>query len=121
VSALLITHDLRVVTNMADTVYVMYSGKIVERASVYELFTDSLHPYSQGLLASVPRISDEKQLFVQIPDTVPHPMRKPSGCYFHPRCSRSTDRCQQRMPQLERMANGRQVRCWHPLRQERET
>ena len=121
VSALLITHDLSVVANMAETVYVMYSGKIVERGAVEELFVDPLHPYAQGLLASVPRLSDDKQAFVQIPDTVPHPMHKPSGCYFHPRCSRSNDECRQRMPRLETLENGRQVRCWHPLRQERET
>lgn len=121
VSALLITHDLSVVANMADAVYVMYSGKIVERAAVQQLFTDPLHPYTQGLLASVPRISDDKQAFVQIPDTVPHPMRKPSGCYFHPRCFRPSDRCRERMPRLESPEKGRQVRCWHPLHQERGT
>ena len=121
VSALLITHDLSVVANMADTVYVMYSGKIVERAAKQRLFMDSLHPYTQGLLASVPRISDDKQAFVQIPDTVPHPMRKPSGCYFHPRCFRASDRCRERMPRLESLENGRLIRCWHPLHQERGT
>lgn len=121
VSALLITHDLSVVANMADAVYVMYSGKIVERAAVRQLFTDPLHPYTQGLLASVPRISDDKQSFVQIPDTVPHPMRKPSGCYFHPRCFRPSDRCRESMPRLESLESGRQIRCWHPLHQERGT
>jgi len=121
VSALLITHDLSVVANMADTVYVMYSGKIVERAAVLELFTDPRHPYSQGLLASVPKLSDDKQAFVQIPDTVPHPMHKPDGCCFHPRCSRVGFRCDQSMPRLETLQNGRQIRCWYPLRQERAT
>ena len=121
VSALLITHDLSVVANMADAVYVMYSGKIVERAAKQQLFMDPLHPYTQGLLASVPRISDDKQAFVQIPDTVPHPMRKPSGCYFHPRCFRANDRCRERMPRLESLENGRLIRCWHPLHQERGT
>ncbi len=120
VSALLITHDLSVVANMADTVYVMYSGKIVERGAVLELFTDPRHPYTEGLLGSVPKLSDDKQAFVQIPDTVPHPMHKPDGCYFHPRCSYATDRCRQHMPRLETLDKGRQVRCWHPLRQERE-
>lgn len=120
VSALLITHDLSVVANMADTVYVMYSGKIVEWAAALELFTDPQHPYTQGLLASVPKLSDDKQAFVQIPDTVPHPMHKPDGCYFHPRCSHSSFRCEQHMPRLETLSKGRQVRCWHPLRQERE-
>ena len=120
VSALLITHDLSVVANMADTVYVMYSGKIVERGAVLELFTDPRHPYTEGLLGSVPKLSDDKQAFVQIPDTVPHPMHKPDGCYFHPRCSYATDQCRQHMPRLETLDRGRQVRCWHPLRQERE-
>ncbi len=120
VSALLITHDLSVVAHMADTVYVMYSGKIVERAVVQDLFLDPLHPYTHGLLASVPRLSDDKHAFVQIPDTVPHPMRKPDGCYFHPRCPHPSDRCRQRMPRLETLENGRQIRCRHPLRQERE-
>ncbi len=118
VSALLITHDLSVVANMADTVYVMYSGKIVERAAMRELFMEPLHPYTQGLLASVPRLSDEKQAFLQIPDTVPHPMHKPDGCYFHPRCVRADDTCRERMPRLETPSEGRQVRCWHPLQQE---
>jgi len=121
VSALLITHDLSVVANMADTVYVMYSGKIVERAAVLELFTDPWHPYTEGLLASVPRLSDDKQAFVQIPDTVPHPMHKPDGCYFHPRCSHGGPRCEQHMPRLQTLQNGRQIRCWHPLHQERVT
>lgn len=121
VSALLITHDLSVVANMADTVYVMYSGKIVERAAVRPLFADPSHPYTRGLLASVPRLSDDRQPFVQIPDTVPHPMRKPNGCHFHPRCSRSADPCRERMPHLETAEDGRQVRCWSPLRQERGT
>ena len=121
VSALLITHDLGVVAKMADTVYVMYSGKIVERGALQELFTTPLHPYTRGLLASVPRLSNEKHTFVQIPDTVPHPMRKPSGCYFHPRCFRAGEQCSQHMPRLETAPNGRQVRCWHPLDQESET
>lgn len=120
VSALLITHDLSVVANMADTVYVMYAGKIVEQAAMRELFLEPLHPYTQGLLASVPRISDDRRPFVQIPDTVPHPMRKPTGCYFHPRCFRADSLCRQRMPRLEGSSNGRSVRCWHPLRQLRE-
>lgn len=120
VSALLITHDLSVVANMADTVYVMYAGKIVERAAMQEIFLEPLHPYTYGLLASVPRISDERQPFVQIPDAVPHPMRKPTGCYFHPRCPRSNDPCRQRMPRLEGPDDGRAVRCWHPLRQPHE-
>ena len=115
VSLMLITHDLSVVSNVADTVYVMYSGKIVEKASVRDLFKTPHHPYSYGLLASVPKLSDTKHQFVQIPDSVPHPLRKPSGCYFHPRCRYATEQCKKEMPPLERFDNGREVRCYHPL------
>ncbi|MFA5466434.1 MAG: ABC transporter ATP-binding protein [Candidatus Izemoplasmatales bacterium] len=115
VSLLLITHDLSVVANMADTIYVMYSGKIVEKASKRELFTSPKHPYTEGLLGSVPRLSDSHHHFVQIPDAVPHPMFKPSGCYFHPRCSYCTEECKLKMPPLVKTADGSEYRCFHPL------
>lgn len=114
-SLLLITHDLSVVANMADTVYVMYSGKIVEKATVKQLFAAPHHPYTVGLLASVPKLSDNHRHFVQIPDSVPHPMFKPTGCYFHPRCSHATEQCTKEMPPLVNLKAGRQIRCWHCL------
>ncbi|HBG00863.1 MAG TPA: peptide ABC transporter ATP-binding protein [Firmicutes bacterium] len=114
-SLLLVTHDLSVVASIADTVYVMYSGKIVEKAPVKELFTSPQHPYTVGLMAAVPRLTDEKRKFTQIPGTVPHPARKPSGCYFHPRCEYSTKECTEKMPSLESSGKDRQVRCFHPL------
>lgn len=114
VSLLLITHDLSVVANMADTIYVMYSGKIVEKAKVRELFLYPHHPYTIGLLGSIPKLSDEVHKFVQIPDAVPHPMFKPTGCYFHPRCSHATVKCSQVMPPLKTLLNGREIRCFHP-------
>ncbi|MDE7083417.1 MAG: ABC transporter ATP-binding protein [Clostridia bacterium] len=110
---LLITHDLSVVANMADRVYVMYSGKIVEAAETYPLFTNPLHPYTKGLMASVAGIDDEAgSTFVQIPDTLPNPMRKPQGCYFNPRCKYATEKCKEAMPPLKTLDNGRQIRCW---------
>jgi oligopeptide/dipeptide ABC transporter ATP-binding protein len=115
VSALLITHDLSVVANMADTVYVMYAGKIVEKSPVAEIFKNPHHPYTWGLIQSVPKISDQKHKFVQIPDTVPHPMFKPTGCYFHPRCPYAKDKCKEQMPLLETLPNGRQYRCFYPI------
>jgi oligopeptide/dipeptide ABC transporter ATP-binding protein len=115
VSLLLITHDLSVVANMADVIYVMYSGKIVEKADKRGLFLSPHHPYTEGLLGSVPRLSDTHHHFVQIPDSVPHPMFKPTGCYFHPRCRYCTKECIEQMPPLSRLENGREVRCWHPL------
>ncbi len=118
VSLLLITHDLSVVANVADRVYVMYSGKIVEKATIRELFTTPHHPYTEGLIHSIPKLSDERQQFVQIPDSVPHPMFKPEGCYFHPRCPYKTKKCEKSMPPLKRLENGREYRCWHPLNTE---
>jgi oligopeptide/dipeptide ABC transporter ATP-binding protein len=115
VSLLLITHDLSVVAHTADTVYVMYSGKIVEKAKVEDLFREPHHPYTEGLLGSIPRLSDTTKHFVQIPDSVPHPMFKPTGCYFHPRCKYATDICKEKMPPLVRLDNGREIRCYHPI------
>jgi peptide/nickel transport system ATP-binding protein len=114
-SLLLVTHDLSVVASTADRVYVMYAGKIVEKAPVKELFTAPHHPYTVGLMAAVPRLSDEKKKFTQIPGTVPSPINKPSGCYFHPRCSYATERCRREMPRLTSMGPDREVRCFHPL------
>jgi peptide/nickel transport system ATP-binding protein len=115
VSALLITHDLSVVANMADTVYVMYAGKIVEKSSVIDIFKNPHHPYTWGLIQSVPKISDKKHKFVQIPDSVPHPMFKPTGCYFHPRCPYVKEKCKKEMPLLKTLENGRQYRCFYPI------
>ncbi len=111
---LLITHDLSVVANMADTVYVMYSGKIVERGKTGEVFTRPKHPYTAGLIRSVPKLSETRKRFTQIPDTVPHPIMKPKGCYFHPRCERASEICREKMPVIETLQPERQVRCWHP-------
>jgi len=116
-SLLLITHDLSVVANMADMVYVMYCGKVVEKGTVKQLFTNPHHPYTVGLLASVPKLSDTHHHFVQIPDCVPHPMFKPAGCYFHPRCTHAIDICSKEMPPLVSVEDGRQIRCWNCLNQ----
>ena len=112
-SLLLITHDLSVVANMADTIYVMYCGKIVEQSPAYELFKKPYHPYTKGLLGAIPKLSDERHVFIQIPDSVPNPMNKPKGCYFHPRCPHATEECRQSMPPLREISKGRKVRCFH--------
>ena len=112
---LLVTHDLSVVASIADMVYVMYAGKIVEKAPVKELFTSPYHPYTVGLMAAVPRLTDKKRKFTQIPGTVPHPARKPGGCYFHPRCEYATEQCKREMPPLQPIGQDREVRCFHPL------
>ena len=107
---ILITHDLSVVARTADRVYVMYSGKIVEEADVRALFSEPQHPYTQGLLSLIPKISGEINKMEQIPLSVPNPMDKPKGCYFHPRCHKATDICRTNQPPLEHI-NGRQIRC----------
>lgn len=113
-SILLITHDLGVVANMADIVYVMYSGKIVEQGTVEQLFQRPLHPYTQGLINSVPSLEGSfGERFIQIPHAVPHPIKKPQGCYFHPRCDYATDQCRLAMPALEQAGENRAVRCWN--------
>jgi oligopeptide/dipeptide ABC transporter ATP-binding protein len=91
-SILLITHDLGVVAEAADDVYVMYAGRIVEHGPVAEVLAQPLHPYTQGLLRCMPRVSQRKERLEVIPGTVPDPRRLPSGCRFHPRCPLSADR-----------------------------
>ena len=92
-SMVIITHDLSVVAQVADQVCVMYAGKIVERAGVHELFSNPLHPYTQGLLRSLPRMSQRRRSRLEvIPGSVPDPLRFPPGCRFHPRCHLTQDR-----------------------------
>ena len=113
-SLILITHDLSVVAHMADTVYVMYCGRIVEKAPLRELFHRPLHPYTRGLLAAVPSLTAERRRFIQIPDAVPSPLHKPDGCTFHPRCALCTEQCRNTLPPLAAAGDRRLVRCWRP-------
>jgi oligopeptide/dipeptide ABC transporter ATP-binding protein len=118
-SILLITHDLGVVAEMADRVIVMYSGKIVENATVKDLFKNPLHPYTQGLLKSIPRIdigaknAPPSKLLHEIPGNVPNPINLPDGCIFAPRCFRVTFICRGKMPDLKDTGTNHWVRCWH--------
>lgn len=93
-SIIYITHDLSVISQIADRVIVMYSGKIVENAAIDKIFSQPLHPYTQGLIKSVPGTSleQEKRLH-SIPGNIPDLIDPPGGCRFHPRCSRVMDRC----------------------------
>ena len=110
-SLLLISHDLSVVSWMADRIAVMYCGKIVEMASREELFHNPLHPYTRGLLSSVVRIDDDSNRFSQIPGFLPDPTDKPSGCYFNPRCEHKTNECMESSPALVEVNEGHYVRC----------
>jgi oligopeptide/dipeptide ABC transporter ATP-binding protein len=109
---LFITHNLGVVANVADRVVVMYSGRIVECADVYALFENPLHPYTRGLLRSLPRPGGEHLALSPIPGTVPSLDALPPGCHFHPRCPEAFDTCRVAAPPLFRLENGALARCW---------
>ncbi|HTX68366.1 MAG TPA: ABC transporter ATP-binding protein [Thermoleophilia bacterium] len=111
VAALYITHDLAVVSNLADRIAVMYAGKVVEIGTRDELFDDGHHPYTRKLLASIPDITGERALR-GIPGWAPRPGQRPSGCSFTPRCSWATEKCSQEYPPVEQVSPGHQVRCW---------
>ena len=110
-SVLLITHDLGVIAEMADRVTVMYAGRVVEEAPVRTLFHSPRHPYTQGLLQSIPRMHARRTRLHAIPGTVPPPTAFPSGCAFHPRCAHVVDRCRSEVPRLEPAGEAHQVRC----------
>ena len=110
---LLITHNLGIVAQYADRVAVMYSGKVVESAPVEELFFSPKHPYTRGLLNSLPKDNPGTQLET-IPGSVPHPAYLPEGCAFHPRCAEKLDKCMKMIPPLESIDSGNphQTACW---------
>lgn len=110
-SLMLITHDLGVVARMAQRVAVMYSGKVVELADVNSIYAKPLHPYTQGLLASVPTLGDTQRLN-PIPGIVPSIFNRPQGCRFHPRCPKAYQKCSLMLPPLFEPEPGHTVRCW---------
>ena len=111
-AVLLITHDMGVVSHMADRVLVMYAGQIVEEADVEHLFDRPLHPYTRGLIKSIPQLEGEKQRRLHvIKGTVPLLSQIPEGCHFAPRCEYATEECRKRMPELRDMGDGQKVRC----------
>lgn len=111
-SIMLITHNMGVVAETCDRVIVMYAGKIVEEGSVEELFTDPKHPYTQGLLKSIPSIDEEQDLLDSIPGMVPNPLNMPKGCRFSPRCSKATQKCREAQPGMTIYGPERRVSCF---------
>ena len=112
-SVLLITHDMGVISEMADNVIVMYAGKIVEYTSVNDLFKNPLHPYTVGLMKSIPDIdSDSEEELEVIPGSVPMLYELPEGCFFAPRCKYAKDLCHKKCPTMIDADNGHLVRCW---------
>lgn len=109
---LFITHDLAVVAEIADRVDVMYSGRVVEEAEADALFDKPMHPYTVGLLKSIPDLNTDDELLHAIKGVVPNPLNRPDGCQFCPRCEESMEICEKEMPDLYDLGNGRKVRCW---------
>jgi peptide/nickel transport system ATP-binding protein/oligopeptide transport system ATP-binding protein len=108
-----ITHDLGVIADMADDVVVMYLGKIVESASVREIFHNAKHPYTQGLMNSIPSLTTtKKERLIPIKGVVPDPFDVPAGCGFEPRCPHAMDICKREVPTLKEEAPGHLVSCW---------
>lgn len=110
-SILYITHDLGVVSAIADRVYVMYAGIIVEQGTTDQIFQGSRHPYTLGLLASLPSPSKRGKRLYSIPGSVPNPAYKPKGCPFHPRCPYKIPSCRQEYPKMCHCGEGHMARC----------
>ena len=110
---ILITHDLGIVAQIARNVMVMYAGEAVEYADVRSIFKDPRHPYTLGLLKSIPSIHETQDELYTIKGMVPSPKNLPKGCLFAPRCEYATERCLQERPPLVDIGEGRKLRCWN--------
>ena len=117
-SIIFITHDLGVVAEVCDEVVVMYCGRVVEKANVYDLFEQPCHPYTEGLLSSIPKMGVEVDELDSIPGNVPNPKYMPEGCKFAPRCKYATDICRKEEPGFFDLGNGHVSRCWRCQKQE---
>ncbi|HLU02286.1 MAG TPA: oligopeptide/dipeptide ABC transporter ATP-binding protein [Advenella sp.] len=108
---LFISHDLGVVEHLSDRVVIMYLGRIVEQAPVAEIFSRPNHPYTQALLAEIPKMRDRKKVFSIIKGEIPSPLNPPAGCHFHPRCPHAMPRCRAEVPLLKAVAGGHLSAC----------
>ena len=122
-SIIFITHDLGVINEMADDVVVMYCGQVVEQASARVIFSDCTmsHPYTEGLMFSIPRIDNITHKLEPIPGVVPHPLALPKGCKFAPRCKYATKQCMEEEPPLVEFAPGQKIRCFYPEKEVRRS
>ena len=112
-SIIFISHDLSLAAEMADTVATVYAGQIVEIGGVNDMFYNSLHPYTYGLLTSVPTLDHSEDLLKSIPGSPPNLINPPSGCKFHPRCEFATDQCKTDNPPLVLDDGNHPAACWH--------
>lgn len=108
-----ITHDLAVISEVADRVVVMYAGTICEVAPTERIFSNPTHPYTQGLLASIPKLGEHRERLETIPGSVPSLMKLPKGCPFQNRCKRATEQCRMERPELRTIAQGHEVACFN--------
>ena len=115
-ATLLITHDLGVIAQMCQRVAVIYAGEIVETASVHDIFKNTTHPYTEGLLGAIPNIQQNVRRLTPIDGLMPDPTRLPTGCYFCERCKYADERCRAEHPRLVKTAAGHYVRCLHVRR-----
>lgn len=117
-AVILITHDLGIIADTAKNVVILYAGKVVETADVKTIFSNPLHPYTQGLLRSVPRVDKAaenhkvKRRLQEIPGIVPSLYNLPKGCYFHPRCPKAMDICREKEPEMKTAGDGHSASCW---------
>jgi peptide/nickel transport system ATP-binding protein/oligopeptide transport system ATP-binding protein len=115
-AVVMITHDLGVIAETAQRVVVMYAGRVVEEASTAALFEDPQHPYTRGLLRSVPRMGQRalvgRERLAEISGVVPSLYDLPEGCAFHPRCAEADKICRRQAPELAEAGGGRRIRCW---------
>ena len=118
-----ITHDLGVINEMADDVVVMYCGQVVEQTSARTIFTDCpvSHPYTEGLMHSIPRMENVGTKLEPIPGAVPHPLALPKGCKFAPRCKYATQKCLEEEPKLVEVTPGQKIRCHYPAKEVRRS
>ncbi|MBT9779100.1 ATP-binding cassette domain-containing protein [Clostridium sp. MCC353] len=114
-SLILITHDLAVVSEMVDKINVMYCGKLVETGSNEDVVYHSAHPYTEGLLNSIPKLREDKDRLDFIPGMVPNMFELPQGCYFAPRCKYCQEICNREQPQMQDLGNDHRVACHFPL------
>jgi peptide/nickel transport system ATP-binding protein len=108
---LFISHDLGVIRHVSDRVVVMYLGRIVESASAAELYDRPNHPYTQALVAEIPRVEAKRRAYMPIRGEIPSPLAPPPGCHFHPRCPHAFDRCRAEVPALREIAAGHLSAC----------
>lgn len=109
-----ITHDLGVISEIADRIVVMYAGTVVEQAQAHEIFSSPKHPYTIGLLESIPKIDEHSDRLKTIPGVVPSLLALPAGCRFQNRCNRASDLCRRQAPALRELAPGHEIACHHP-------